>query len=151
MEDLDIEERLKLLYIVLRIISAENSKVPPLPYKLGINKFSADTGFERRKLSATFYNESAFNEFGSQFGRFGFSNRELQDLPTQINWVEKGAVTPVLDQGRCGSCWAVSVVGAVEGAAAITPENEGFLQKLSIQQLVSCDDNQLGCGGGMGL
>lgn len=140
--------RLKLLYIVLRIISAENSKVPPLPYKLGINKFSADTGFERRKLSMTFYNESAVEEFGSQFGRFDATNRRLQNLPTEINWVEKGAVTPVLDQGRCGCCWAVSVMGAAEGAAAITPENKGFLESLSIQQLISCDDNGLGCGGG---
>mmetsp|Transcript_23797 Transcript_23797/g.44220 ORF Transcript_23797/g.44220 Transcript_23797/m.44220 type:complete len:230 (-) Transcript_23797:389-1078(-) len=49
------------------------------------------------------------------------------------------------DQGRCGCCWAVTLAGAIEGATAI--EN-GYLQSLSWQQLVSCDDENLGCGGG---
>ena len=148
LDELSPEDRIKLLYIVLRIISGENSQVPPLPYKLGINKFAADTAAERETLSATFYDQEAVEEFGDQFGRFELTNRELENLPEEKNWVDEGAVTDVVDQGRCGCCWALSVMGAAEGAAAINPDNKGFLQRLSIQQLISCDDNQLGCGGG---
>lgn len=64
-----------------------------------------------------------------------------------IDWVAKGAVSPVWNQGQCGSCWAFSVTGALEGAVQIAT---GKLTPLSNQQLVDCTHGvgNLGCDGG---
>jgi hypothetical protein len=86
-------------------------------------------------------------DFEESLLRGSVARRRLDDaLLTEKDWRTEGAVMTVKNQGKCGSCWAFSATGAIEGSMYVngyTPKN------LSVEELVDCDKSELGCSGGL--
>eukprot|EP00727_Mastigamoeba_balamuthi_P014344 m51a1_g9534 hypothetical protein (508) ;mRNA; r:810729-812800 len=69
-------------------------------------------------------------------------SRPVADLPS--SWIAP-TVTPVRDQGQCGSCWAFATAAVMESAWL---KSTGNMTQFSTQQLVDCDTASQGCSGG---
>merc|ERR1719283_594995 len=69
-------------------------------------------------------------------------------LPDSVNWVDRGAVSEVKNQGHCGSCWAFATTEQIESYAQIS--SGGAVKELSAQQVTSCAPNDVQCGGSGG-
>lgn len=76
-----------------------------------------------------------------------FSDAEVAEaLASSVDWRSQGAVTQVKDQAQCGSCWAFSSTGGIEGAWKLAGNK---LTSVSEQELVACDKIDSGCNGGL--
>jgi len=108
---------------------------------LGLNHFADLTTEEFRTLY------TGYNRGSSKSNAAGVQEAmNPKDLPKSVDWREEGAVTPVKNQGACGSCWAFSATGALEGCYF---QKRKKLASLSEQNLVDCvQGSSQGCNGG---
>lgn len=115
-------------------------------YTLGINQFADWTVEEfKSKMLGSRFNMTQFKEGNvATFMRLP----QWMQVPDSVDWREQGIVTKVKNQGECGSCWAFSTTGSLEGAHA---RATGNLVSLSEQQLVDCSKKygNEGCNGGL--
>ena len=111
---------------------------PQRSYTKGINEFSDQVAPPLgRKTSGEVASQK---NLASSFKR----SIEIEELPTSVDWRTAGVVTPVKNQGQCGSCWAFATTATVESHIAL---ETGLLFSLSPQQLVACAPNTDHCGG----
>ena len=111
-------------------------------WTMGVNQFADLTSLEFKQQYSGCYHSRTYDSLE------GFGDLESTVLPESVNWTNVGAVTPVKNQGQCGSCWAFSTIGSTESAWFIS-NNESV--SLSEQQLVDCSgaEGNQGCNGGL--
>jgi len=114
--------------------------------QLGITQFSDLSPQEFRARYLTLKKGNTSKMLRSDKLNEVYIPTNLEDTPESFDWRDKGAVTSIKNQGMCGSCWAFSAVGNIEGQLQI---KTGKAVDLSPQQLVDCDRKvDQGCDGG---
>lgn len=149
------------------IVKSHNSKKSS--YKLGMNKFAdwspeeylmmlggaSETQSWKGKLKAQMMRLSSYFQKLFSYGPYTTKtelklNHSYDDLPKKVvDWVAAGALNPIRDQRRCGSCWAFAAVAATEAAYFIKYNKK---IELSEQHIVDCsipsEFTISGCSGG---
>ena len=144
----ELESRFEIFRSNVRDMIAHNANKTNT-FAMAINQFSDLTAdeFKERFINSGFVKNKHMmrSSIGSSCSSFTGSGASV---PDSIDWRTKGAVTPVKDQGQCGSCWSFSASGAMEGAWFIA---KGSLVSISEQELVDCAGirySSSGCNGG---
>jgi len=142
----EVEERFRMkIYLENRHRIAKHNK--DAPFKLTMNKYGDLLSHEfTKKMNG--YRTDLRNASTHQLLGASFLTPEHFVAPKEVDWRTKGLVTPVKDQGQCGSCWSFSATGALEGQHM---RKSGKLVSLSEQNLIDCSGEQgnEGCNGGL--
>jgi len=144
----------------LKFIRENEKHYGATEFQTKFNVFKDNMNFVREWNKLSFH-KVAINKFAdltaAQFsaiynGLHYFHNGTINYVPSvtadTVDWRTKGAVTPIKDQGQCGSCWAFSTTGSTEGAHFLKTSS---LVSLSEQNLMDCSTSQgnQGCNGGL--
>ncbi|KAM9959334.1 hypothetical protein ACTFIR_000409 [Dictyostelium discoideum] len=123
-----------------KVIATHNAKESS--YKLGMNHYADLSNKEFNTLVKPKVARPSVTGADSVH-----DDESLRSIPSSVDWRIQNCVTPVKDQGICGSCWTFGSTGSLEGTNCVT---NGELVSLSEQQLVDCAilTGSQGCGGG---
>jgi len=138
--DAEKQQRFQVFSENMEMIHASNAK--NLTYTLGVTASTDQTFEEWRATHLSGFTPPALT---ATHDRDVFTVPENFAPPDSVDWVAKGAVTSVKNQGTCGSCWTFSTVGALEGAMFVAGRP---LVELSMQHILACDSGGNGCLGG---
>jgi C1A family cysteine protease len=138
-------QRLAVFRDNLDYIEAHNAQ--KLSYELGLNAYSHLTPeefadhFHLGSLRPPMLRRGSAEVHGEP--------KDMSAVPASVDWsTNSNVVTPVKDQGNCGSCWSFSATGAIEGIYGIKNGKQAYSKGFSEQELVSCDTVDAGCNGG---
>lgn len=144
----EVEEKFRMkIYLENRRRIAKHNQDPNNPFKLRMNHFGDLLSHEFKGIMNG-YRPSLRNTSLHELTKVSFIEPDNVQVPDEMDWRTKGAVTPVKDQGQCGSCWSFSTTGALEGQHF---RKSGKLVSLSEQNLIDCsrDYGNEGCNGGL--
>jgi len=127
-----------------QLVASHNAKGKP--YTMTVNQF-ADITVAEMKATHMGYSPQMANRTLSK-KHLSVDSYSGAPLESSLDWRTKGAVTPMKNQGQCGSCWAFSTIAGMEGAWFVAGHP---LQSFSEQQLTDCepDFQPDGCNGGL--
>jgi C1A family cysteine protease len=138
----DEQKRFQIFGTNYKLMEASNAN--NRSFSLAVNEF-ADQSAAEFKATRFGMMQPPVGKLWAGLQRLGTHKYRGTKLPASVDWSTKGAVTPLKNQRQCGSCWAFSTTGALEGAWKIA---SGKLVSLNEQQLVDCSTENHGCNGG---
>lgn len=109
---------------------------------MGVNKF---TDMTQDELQAFLGGDKRALHNNKKKTTKTLNSSKRNSLPASVDWRETpNVISPVKDQGHCGSCWAFAATATIEAYVGL---NTGVMSEVSMQELVSCMANDDSCGG----